>query len=64
MGDAAWIIELKVTGGRGRGVILSTTKEANNYRSGLTGMYDGLEFILVVYRLHSVKDGRVKVGCV
>ena len=45
-----------------RGILQSTTKEDNDYILDLTGIYGGLDFILAVYSLPRVMDGRVKVG--
>ena len=46
-----------------RGILQSTTKEDNDYILDLTGIYGGFDFILEVYSLPRVMDGRVKVGC-
>ena len=55
-------MECKATGIRVRGILQSTTKEDNDYILDLTGIYGGFDFILEVYSLPRVMDGRVKVG--
>ena len=63
LGDASCIILFTATGRRVRGVLRSTKKEANAYRSALTGIYGGLDFIMEVCHLHGVTNIRAQVGC-
>ena len=63
LGGAAWIIECMSTGRQIRGVLPSTTRTANAYRSELVGLYGSLAFILAVCTVANIDSGSLKVGC-
>ena len=45
-----------------KGVVWSTTKDANAYRSELTVMYGGLAFTMALCCLHGVINRRFQAG--
>ena len=46
-----------------RGVVLSTTKNSDSYRSAFIGLYTSLAMASAVNKLYEVRDGKLNANC-